>query len=124
MVAFAFDITAEKILIYKNMKFPMKLNRSHVIVSLGSMVFIMILMSVLGYLKFSEGYESPEALEAELKQLMDEMTASPVVQELISSTEDEVPMVEPEPELEEGDMEMMGPGPMQMEMMNPGSMGM
>ena len=108
------------------MKFPMKLNRSHVIVSLGSMVFIMILMSVLGYLKFSEGYESPEALEAELKQLMADMTASPVVQELVSSTEDEVPMVEPEPEpeLEEGDMEMMGPGPMQMEMMNPGSMGM
>ena len=106
------------------MKFPMKLNRSHVIVSLGSMVFIVILMSVLGYLKFSEGYESPEALEDELKQLMADMTASPVVQELISSTEDEVPMVEPEPELEEGDMEMMGPGPMQMEMMNPGSMGM
>jgi|TARA_B110000879_G_scaffold181989_1_gene239696 hypothetical protein len=106
------------------MKFPMKLNRSHVIVSLGSMVFIVILMSVLGYLKFSEGYESPEALEAELKQLMDEMTASPVVQELISSTEDEVPMVEPEPELEEGDMEMMAPDPMQMELMGPGSMDM
>jgi hypothetical protein len=102
------------------MKFPMKLNRSHVIVSLGSMVFIVILMSVLGYLKFSEGYESPEALEAELKQLMDEMTASPVVQELISSTEDEVPMVE----LEEGDMEMMAPDPMQMELMGPGSMDM
>ena len=112
------------------MKFPMKLNRSHVIVSLGSMVFIVILMSVLGYLKFSEGYESPEALEDELKQLMADMTASPVVQELVSSTEDEVPMVEPEPEPElelepeEGEMEMMGPGPMQMEMMGPGPMGM
>ena len=108
------------------MKFPMKLNRSHVIVSLGSMVFIVILMSVLGYLKFSEGYESPEALEDELKQLMADMTASPVVQELVSSTDDEVPMVEPEPELEpeEGEMEMMGPGPMQMEMMGPGPMGM
>jgi uncharacterized membrane protein YvbJ len=108
------------------MKFPMKLNRSHVIVSLGSMVFIVILMSVLGYLKFSEGYESPEALEDELKQLMADMTASPVVQELVSSTEDEVPMVEPEPEpeLEEGDMEMMAPDPMQMELMGPGSMDM
>lgn len=92
----------------------MKLNRSHVIVSLGSMVFIVILMSVLGYLKFSEGYESPEALEDELKQLMADMTASPVVQELVSSTDDEVPMVEPELESEEGEMEMMGPGPMGM----------
>ena len=111
------------------MKFPMKLNRSHVIVSLGSMVFIMILLSVLGYLKFSEGYESPEALEDELKQLMSEMTASPVVQELVSSTGDEPLMVESEPEPEnddedDTDMDMMAPGPMQMEMMAPGAMRM
>jgi hypothetical protein len=107
----------------------MKLNRSHVIVSLGSMVFIMILMSVLGYLKFSEGYESPEALEDELKQLMSEMTASPVVQELVSSTGGEPLMVESEPEPENDDeddmdMDMMAPGPMQMEMMAPGAMRM
>lgn len=109
------------------MKFPMKLNRSHVIISLGSMVFIMILLSVLGYLKFSEGYESPEALEDELKQLMNEMTTSPVVQELVSSTGVEPLMVESEPEPEpepenDMDMDMMAPAPMQMEMLAPGPM--
>jgi hypothetical protein len=107
----------------------MKLNRSHLIVSVGSMIFVMILLSVLGYLKFSEGYESPEALEDELKQLMDEMTASPVVQELMTPPAEEPVVdeaVEPVPEDEEMTMEMMAPGPMNgnMEMMAPGPMGM
>lgn len=109
------------------MKLPMKLNRSHLIVSVGSMIFVMILLSVLGYLKFSEGYESPEALEEELKQLMDEMTASPVVQELMTPPVDEpVEPVEPAVEDEEMTMDMMAPGPMNgnMEMMAPGPMGM
>lgn len=109
------------------MKLPMKLNRSHLIVSVGSMIFIMILLSVLGYLKFSEGYESPEALEDELKQLMSEMTASPVVQELMTPPAEE-PVVDEvvEPEDEEMTMEMMAPGPTNgdMEMMAPGPMGM
>jgi len=107
----------------------MKLNRSHLIVSVGSMIFVMILLSVLGYLKFSEGYESPEALEDELKQLMDEMTASPVVQELMTPPAEEPVVdeaVEPVPEDEEMTMERMAPGPMNgnMEMMAPGPMGM
>ena len=106
----------------------MKLNRSHLIVSVGSMIFVVILLSVLGYLKFSEGYESPEALEDELKQLMDEMTASPVVQELITPPTDQPvadEAVEPVPEDEEMTMDMMAPGPMNgMEMMAPGPMGM
>jgi hypothetical protein len=106
------------------MNLPMKLNRSHLIVSVGSMIFVMILLSVLGYLKFSEGYESPEALEDELKQLMSEMTASPVVQELMTPPAEEP--VEPVPEDEELTTEMMAPGPMNgnMEMMAPGPMGM
>ncbi len=111
------------------MKLSMKLNRSHLIVSVGSMIFVMILLSVLGYLKFSEGYESPEALEDELKQLMDEMSASPVVQELMTPPAEEPVVdeaVEPVPEDEEMTMEMMAPGPMNgnMEMMAPGPMGM
>lgn len=111
------------------MKLPMKLNRSHLIVSVGSMIFVMIILSLLGYLKFSEGYESPEALEDELKQLMDEMTSSPVVQELLTPPTDEPVAdepVEPVAEDEEMTMEMMAPGPMngEMEMMAPGPMGM
>ena len=97
------------------MKIPMKLNRSHLIVSVGSMVFVMIVLSLLGYLKFSEGYESPEALEDELKELMNEMTATPVVQGLITRPEEETPVVENEPIVEEDEqMNMMAPGPMAM----------
>lgn len=111
------------------MKLPMKLNRSHLIVSVGSMIFVMILLSVLGYLKFSEGYESPEALEDELKQLMDEMTASPVVQELMTPPVEEPDVSEAKGsavEDEELTMDMMAPGPMNndMEMIAPGPMGM
>ena len=111
------------------MKLPMKLNRSHLIVSVGSMIFVMILLSVLGYLKFSEGYESPEALEDELKQLMDEMTSSPVVQELVTPPVEE-PVTDEAGDMvvedEEMTMETMAPGPMngEMEMMAPGPMGM
>jgi len=39
----------------------------------------LILMYVLGYLKTSEGYESPEALEAELNELLKEMAKTPVL---------------------------------------------
>lgn len=102
------------------MKIPMKLNRSHLIVSVGSMVFVMVVLSLLGYLKFSEGYESPEALEDELKELMNEMTATPTVQGLITQPEEETPVVESEPMVEEDEMaedeqmNMMAPGPMAM----------
>ena len=95
------------------MKIPMKLNRSHLIVSVGSMVFVMIVLSLLGYLKFSEGYESPEALEKELIQLMAEMVNSPVIQEVVSPPIDET-LTEPEPEDEAGQMNALMPGTMAM----------
>jgi hypothetical protein len=61
------------------MKIASKLNRSHLIVSLGSMFFVVIVMYVLGYIKTREGYESPEVLEAELNDLLKEMSKSPVL---------------------------------------------
>tara|TARA_B110000444_G_scaffold204216_1_gene196961 strand:- start:745 stop:978 length:234 start_codon:yes stop_codon:yes gene_type:complete len=61
------------------MKFAAKLNRSHLAVSVGSVILTLILMYVLGYLKTSEGYESPEALEAELNDLLAEMAKTPVL---------------------------------------------
>ncbi len=61
------------------MKFASKLNRSHLIVSLGSMFFVLVVMYVLGYIKTREGYESPEVLEAELNDLLKEMSKSPVL---------------------------------------------
>lgn len=61
------------------MKFAAKLNRSHLAVSIGSVILTLILMYVLGYLKTSEGYESPEALEAELNDLLAEMAKTPVL---------------------------------------------
>ena len=61
------------------MKFASKLNRSHLIVSIGSMFFVLVVMYVLGYIKTREGYESPEVLEAELNDLLKEMSKSPVL---------------------------------------------
>ena len=61
------------------MKFAAKLNRSHLVVSAGSVILTLILVYVLGYLKTSEGYESPEALEAELNELLKEMAKTPVL---------------------------------------------
>ena len=61
------------------MKFAAKLNRSHLAVSVGSVILTLILVYVLGYLKTSEGYESPEALEAELNDLLAEMAKTPVL---------------------------------------------
>jgi hypothetical protein len=93
------------------MKIPMKLNRSHLIVSVGSMMFVMVVLSLLGYLKFSEGYESPEALEKELIQLMAEMVNSPVIQEVVSPPIGEtLTELEPEPEDEAGQMNALMPG--------------
>lgn len=93
----------------------MKLNRSHLFVSIGSMLFVMVVLSLLGYLKFSEGYESPEALENELTQLMNEMVGSPIVQDVVSPPIDETSSKpEPEPELEPedqpGQMNVIMPG--------------
>ena len=99
------------------MKIPMKLNRSHLIVSVGSMMFVMVVLSLLGYLKFSEGYESPEALEKELTQLMAEMVNSPVIHEVVSPPIDETLTeheLEPEPEDEAGQMNTLMPGTMAM----------
>ena len=61
------------------MKFASKLNRSHLVVSLGSMFFVLVVMYVLGYIKTREGYESPEVLEAELNDLLKEMSKSRVL---------------------------------------------
>ena len=61
------------------MKFASKLNRSHLVISIVSVVVTLVLMYVLGYLKFSEGYESPEALELELNELLKEMAKTPVL---------------------------------------------
>ena len=61
------------------MKIASKLNRSHLVVSLGSMFFVVIVMYVLGYIKTKEGYESPEVLEDELNDLLKEMSKSPVL---------------------------------------------
>lgn len=61
------------------MKFASKLNRTHLVVSLGSMFFVVIVMYVLGYIKTKEGYESPEVLEAELNDLLKELSKSPVL---------------------------------------------
>jgi len=69
------------------MKFSSKLNRSHLIVSLGSMFFVLVVMYVLGYIKTREGYESPEVLEAELNDLLKEMSKSPVLKGMKSGEE-------------------------------------
>jgi len=69
------------------MKFASKLNRSHLIVSLGSMFFVLVVMYVLGYIKTREGYESPEVLEAELNDLLKEMSKSPVLKGMKSGEE-------------------------------------
>ena len=68
------------------MKFAAKLNRSQLAVSVGSVILTLILMYVLGYLKISEGYESPEALEAELNDLMKEMAKAPVLKGMKGET--------------------------------------
>lgn len=69
------------------MKFASKLNRSHLVVSLGSMFFVLVVMYVLGYIKTREGYESPEVLEAELNDLLKEMSKSPVLKGMKSGEE-------------------------------------
>lgn len=95
------------------MNISMKLNRSHLFVSIGTMMFVMVFLSLLGYLKFSEGYESPQALENELTQLMNEMVGSPIVQDVVSPPIDEKlsePEPEPEPEDPPGQMNVLMPG--------------